>query len=103
MSVTLRPKEAWKMLQDAGITISIEKLKQGIRQQRWSWADYIAAESDGEKEVYIIYANLDLSDAGQRCQPADWAVWARHRCCNGCTAYHQHIRRPNSGGVAVCR
>lgn len=57
MSVTLRPKEAWKMLQDAGITISIEKLKQGIRQQRWSWADYIAAESDGEKEVYIIYAS----------------------------------------------
>ena len=56
MSVTLRPKEAWKMLQDAGITISIEKLKQGIRQQRWSWADYIAAESDGEKGVYIIYA-----------------------------------------------
>lgn len=46
MSVTLRPKEAWKMLQDAGITISIEKLKQGIRQQRWSWADYIAAEKE---------------------------------------------------------
>lgn len=56
MAVTLRPKEAWDMLQDAGIIISLEKLKQGIRQQRWSWADYIAAESDGEKEVYIIYA-----------------------------------------------
>lgn len=56
MSVTLRPQEAWKMLQDAGSIISIEKLKQGIRQQRWSWADYIAVESDGEKEVYIIYA-----------------------------------------------
>lgn len=36
MSVTLRPQEAWKMLQDAGSIISIEKLKQGIRQQRWS-------------------------------------------------------------------
>lgn len=56
MAVTLRPKDAWDLLQDAGITISLEKLKQGIRQQRWSWADYIAAESDGEKEVYIIYA-----------------------------------------------
>lgn len=29
ISVTLRPQEAWKMLQDAGIIISIEKLKQG--------------------------------------------------------------------------
>lgn len=56
MSVTLRPKEAWDMLQDAGIIISLEKLKQGIRQRTWAWADYIAAEGEGQKEVYIIYA-----------------------------------------------
>lgn len=55
MNMTIRPKEAWDMLQDAGIIISMEKLKQGIRHGVWAWADYIAAEDDTQKEVYIIY------------------------------------------------
>ena len=55
MNMTIRPKEAWDMLQDAGIIISMEKLKQGIRHGVWSWADYIAAEDENQKEVYIIY------------------------------------------------
>lgn len=55
MNMTIRPKEAWDMLQDAGIIISMEKLKQGIRHGVWPWADYIAADDENQKEVYIIY------------------------------------------------
>ena len=56
MQVTIRPKQAYDMLQDAGVVLGIEKLKQGIRQGVWPWADYIAAESERQDETYIIYA-----------------------------------------------
>lgn len=56
MKVTIKPKQAYDMLQDAGIVLGLEKLKQGIRQGVWPWADYIAAEADNQDETYVIYA-----------------------------------------------
>lgn len=53
----IRPRDAWDMMQDAGLSgIGLETLRAGIRQGRWPWADYIAASSPNGKDEYIIYA-----------------------------------------------
>ena len=56
-SLIIRPRDAWDMMQDAGLSgIGLETLLAGIRQGRWPWADCIAASTPGGKDKYIIYA-----------------------------------------------
>lgn len=79
MDVTIRPEEAWQMLDSAGVKISKEKLKQGIRQKLWPWADYIAAEGERQEAVYIIYSMPFASWLAERSPYFDREVQANGR------------------------
>ena len=56
MKMTITPRRAYEMMQDAGIAMSEETIKQGIRQGRWpAWGDYIAPEGSGQEARYYVY------------------------------------------------